>query len=430
MRRAVLVSLLFVFSCHPSPTETAARIAPILAAAAPSPPEEPPRSPERLAQLLAEYDRADEAARGQMRASIDRVAAQRDAHVSRLYWYTDLEEAKAEARRSGRPILSLRLLGRLDEELSCANSRFFRIALYSNEKVSRMLRETYVLHWSSERPAPLVTLDLGDGRVVTRTITGNSAHYVLDSRGRVVDALPGLFGPQQFEQLLRASLDLARSSGAMTDEEMTKAVTKHHRQELWRATVAWRKHVGATFQGYTDYRTEMQLPSPVKLGAPHPLWGSLPAATVNMLTASKGQTEAAVLSLLQPEVRTSADFEAWQQLAATFPKEHLDAQSLALVRAKAPRDWSLADAPAAEGDRLAKIVAAFEKRMREDGVRSEFIFHGAVHARFARTPSLDFASTNEWLYARVFMTSRKDAWLGLVPTDALSGIADDGLVVR
>jgi hypothetical protein len=120
------------------------------------------------------------------RASLDAVAKQRDASASGLFWYTDLEAAKAEAARTGRHILSLRLLGNLDEEYSCANSRFFRTALYANAVVSDHLREHYVLHWKSVRPAPLVTIDMGDGRRIKRTITGNSIHYALDSDGTVL----------------------------------------------------------------------------------------------------------------------------------------------------------------------------------------------------------------------------------------------------
>src|SRR5215470_11739070 len=83
---------------------------------------------------------------GRWCSAVDRVAAQHDASVSGLYWHTDLEAAKREARAAGKPILSLRLLGRLDEELSCANSRFFRVALYANSEVSKILREHFILH--------------------------------------------------------------------------------------------------------------------------------------------------------------------------------------------------------------------------------------------------------------------------------------------
>jgi hypothetical protein len=131
-----------------------------------------------IADMRADRLALDDPRAATMRTMIDSVAKQRDAFASGLYWYTDLEAAKAEAARTGRHILSLRLLGNLDEEYSCANSRFFRTALYANTTVSGHLRDHYVLHWKSVRPAPLVTIDMGDGRRIKRTITGNSIHYV------------------------------------------------------------------------------------------------------------------------------------------------------------------------------------------------------------------------------------------------------------
>src|SRR5438105_1677090 len=105
-------------------------------------------------------------------AALDHVGAQYDNYASGLYWYTDLEKARAAAKASGRPILSLRLLGRLDEDLSCANSRFFRTTLYPTAAVNRLLKDRFILHWESVRHAPKVTIDFGDGRTIERTITG------------------------------------------------------------------------------------------------------------------------------------------------------------------------------------------------------------------------------------------------------------------
>src|SRR5688572_1153523 len=102
------------------------------------------------------------------RQALDLVCAQVDCHASRLYWHTDFEQARRAAERSGKPILTLRLLGRLDEELSCANSRFFRLILYSNAEVSKLLRERFILHWQTVRPVPKVTIDFGDGRKLER----------------------------------------------------------------------------------------------------------------------------------------------------------------------------------------------------------------------------------------------------------------------
>lgn len=119
-----------------------------------------------------------------LKDALDAVGQQRDCHASKLFWFTDIEQAKVTAKASGKPILSLRLLGKLDQEFSCANSRFFRTTLYANADVSGYLSDHFVLHWKSVRPVPKVTIDFGDGRKLERTITGNSIHYILDAEGR------------------------------------------------------------------------------------------------------------------------------------------------------------------------------------------------------------------------------------------------------
>jgi hypothetical protein len=163
---------------------------------------------------------------------LDAVCAQKDAHTSLLYWFTDLDAAVAEARRTKRPILSLRLLGRLDEELSCANSRFFRKSLYIDPAINRVLRERFVLHWQSVRPVPKVTIDFGNGKTLVKTLTGNSTHLVLDMHGRPVDALPGLFSAEVFAQLLARGYAIA-----VADRRHVPAL---HRRELERPVIARR----------------------------------------------------------------------------------------------------------------------------------------------------------------------------------------------
>src|SRR5688500_5457701 len=77
-----------------------------------------------LDALLVRYDREPNGpTKDQLAARIDAVAHQKYATVSRLYWHTDLALAKRAAREQGRPILHLRMLGKLDDDLSCANSR-------------------------------------------------------------------------------------------------------------------------------------------------------------------------------------------------------------------------------------------------------------------------------------------------------------------
>lgn len=71
-----------------------------------------------LQVLLQEYRKSPLATQKQQQMFdvIDRVAGQKHAVFSGLYWHTDLRAAKKVAAQEGKPILLLRLLGRLDEE--------------------------------------------------------------------------------------------------------------------------------------------------------------------------------------------------------------------------------------------------------------------------------------------------------------------------
>src|SRR6185436_1587297 len=177
--------------------------------------------------------------------TLDRVCGVRDCADIRLFWYTDLETAKAAARAAGKPILSLRLMGRLDEELSCANSRFFRTVYYQDHEINQLLRERFVLHWRSVRPVPRVTIDFGDGTRLERTLTGNSIHYILDSRGRLIEALPGLSGPAAFRSALETAEQAARTAAGLEDAELVDWLTAHHRFQLEARSSAWSRDLAA-----------------------------------------------------------------------------------------------------------------------------------------------------------------------------------------
>ena len=173
-------------------------------------------------------------------AALDAVSMQKDAYASGLFWHTDFEKAKQAAEKEDKPILSLRLLGNLNEELSCANSRFFRAILYSNSTISQTLREKFVLHWQSVRPAPKVTIDFGDGRKIERTITGNSIHYIVDEDGNLLDALPGLYSPTRFNGWLAESEKNFQTWRKMSKQKRLYFPRYWHRQQLNSLDNTWR----------------------------------------------------------------------------------------------------------------------------------------------------------------------------------------------
>ena len=164
-----------------------------------------------------------------MESVFDRVCAQKDCRASRLFWHTDIEAAKRRSAEEKKPILALYMLGRLDEDHSCANSRFFRSVLYSNKKISDYLRETFVLFWHNQRDLPRSTIEFPDGRRIEQTRTGNSVHYVLDSNMRVIEVMPGLVSPLSFRAFLRNGENRFKQGHSLYEAE---ELGKHERNPI------------------------------------------------------------------------------------------------------------------------------------------------------------------------------------------------------
>lgn len=329
--------------------------------------------PEGLRRFLEQDEVLDDAA-------LDALCAQKDARHSLLYWFTDLDLACAEARRTGRPILSLHLLGRLDEELSCANSRFFRTTLYPHPQVSAELREHFVLHWHSVRPVPVVKVDFGNGRTLTRTITGNSAHLVLDSRGRPVDLIPGLHAPHAFLEALRFARTLAGQVVTLEQHARSSALAMAHSRKRTVQLESWARAVRMPRER-----------DPMVLERATLDWGKL-AGPVEL-----ANTPSAV-QLLERKMPTAREAGA---LAMTK------------LRVELP---------------ILKALSSLERVVAEDTGRNRHVLHRMVHEYFAQGGAeLDWRELSDWAYEVLFLMPPGDPWLGLAPEDAFSAIELGGL---
>jgi hypothetical protein len=364
--------------------------------------------PTALPPLLAQYDAmAPGPERDALALTIDTVAGQRYATVSRLYWYTDLGAAEAAAHAQGKPILSLRMLGRLDEDLSCANSRLFRSTLYANHDVAALLRDRFILHWSSERPVPQVTIDFGDGRKLERTVTGNSAHYVLDDTGRVLDVLPGLYSATAFTAELGASLELASRIRKLPVAKRADAVAEHQNQLAMRASQEW-------------------------------LASAPPVAIAQARTVTKAVIERRDLGRYARELDASAvpdDSERWfavgqamyGQNATTAAANVLDGASKQLVVALHTANGTVATTP----DELAAMLGRLQRSVIADTALNQLKLRPLIAKRIVETRGkLDFDSLNAWIYSEVFRTPASDRWLGLLPRTDFTGLPGDGVVTR
>ena len=344
------------------------------------------------------------------REALDRVCRQADCVWSGLYWYTDLDEARQAARATHRPILSLRLLGDLGDELSCANSRYFRTVLYPNREIAAYLREHFVLHWSSERPVPVVTIDFGDGRVLHRTITGNSIHYLLDETGRPLDALPGLYAPAPFLAQLRDMSWLYDQWSHLAPDAREAGLRGYHRVRSESAAASTRVDLPA---GKTETARGARLQQPAY------------AWEASRLALSKSIGEATMFSTISFGTKSPVpDIKPLLEgVAAGDDFAAIDESALGLIREKrAP----LHESP----ESLARAMESFRRSLAADTLQNEYTLRPLIHEIFREKPGLTFAELNDRVYAEVFRTPREDPWLGLRSDQTFTAIAAEGVEQR
>jgi len=405
----------------------------------------------QLDALLVRHDRQpDGPAKDTLAADIDAFAHQKYATVSRLYWHTTLASAKAAARDQGRPILHLRLLGQLDEELSCANSRLFRATLYANQDVSRFLRERFILYWSSERPVPRVTIDYGDGRTLERTTTGNSAHYILDENGHVLDVLPGLYAPTAFRRELEGSLALASRVRGTSADERARLLVDYHQQLVTAAErdserLAGTRWIPGLRQLLTQARVDNSLAAAQR-------------ATVSKIALELNDLRV-IAKGLAPEAWSADQIAMWSAagqvlygiggLNSTTPRQVRIAplDQLTMPRAELPPpprvldDASRAlvvrlhnDVPhelRGTPEHVDAMIARLEQTIVADTALNQLRLRPQIAREIVRRGGrTDFAALNGWIYAEVFRTPKQDAWLGLLPRNVFTGLPGDGVVIR
>ena len=381
--------------------------------------------PAGLEAFVKAHGKALESPTPAVAAAIDAIGMQKDNFASRLYWYTDLDLAKAAASVSGKPILSLRLLGNLDEDLSCANSRFFRTALYADPEISKLLRESFVLHWRSVRPVPKITIEMGDGRKLVRTVTGNSIHYVLEPGGTLIDGIPGLYGSKAFSRQLRNALEVyARFANPPFLRNQFVRIWNFHRMRLGEIQAAWEEDlrgIGATAMPALTAEPASDTPT---------------ANDAAPLAVSKARVEAPVLAAYSDKslsrLEQSSNEDAWGRIASLHLDEaKLSPASEALIRRKTPtlKEAELTtEAKRLAEDPLARLIANFERSISEDTVRNEYLFHSKIYRWLLESPHSDVEDFNERVYAELFLTHGSDPWLGLLPADTYAALDGCGVV--
>ncbi|HKG61499.1 MAG TPA: hypothetical protein VKB05_17195 [Pyrinomonadaceae bacterium] len=343
-------------------------------------------------------------------AALDAVAQQKNSYIAGLYWYTDLDSAKKASKALGKPILSLRLLGKLTDEFSCANSRFFRTVLYPNEEVSTLLHDRFVLHWQSVRPVPTVTIDFGDGRKLERTLTGNSIHYVLDSDAHPLDALPGLYGPKAFVRGLLDAERLFKSLAGKNDLDRNLTRQIYYGDQHKKISAAW-------------------LSDTMKIGGQAPKGFMIvkgrsgDALSIAPLAVTKAITETSILramNMATDELGKITDEAAWKKIAQLHPTDaELDNRSISLIRRQNPTITE---------DDLTHLTPKFQELVALDTVRNEYLMHTKLYVWLLNDPvSNDVEKLNTKVYDSLFLTPSSDPWLGLFSPEIYTALDNGGI---
>jgi hypothetical protein len=74
--------------------------------------------------------------------------------------------------------------------------------LFSSAELAQYINDRFEPVWESVRPVPMLTIDFGNGKTVTRTLHGNIATYLCDREGNVLDIVPGIYTPDGYRQRL------------------------------------------------------------------------------------------------------------------------------------------------------------------------------------------------------------------------------------
>jgi hypothetical protein len=357
-----------------------------------------------LVRLLRERSATNDKARWE--AVLDQVARQRHAWASGLFWFTDLDAAKARAQKEHKPIVSLRLLGDLDELLSCANSRFFRALLYPDPAIAQALHDGFILHWESVRKAPRIRIDFGNGKVLERTVTGNSLHFMLDWNGHAVDAFPGLASAAAFKAWLDEVGPAARAVGVLAGTARTDHLTALHEGWLGRRVHRWATALNAL--GVKVFPLSEYVPG---------------IATVKRLAALTTEAVLARMALSKAATFKGFDAAVREVIARDLGRPSarmaapLAVSKMAIERPMLPF--------------VDNVTDGLGKTLMKDEVQNDLVLHAKIHAIFLklleareadRGRPVPLAEMTSTIYADAFLTPLDDPFMGLAPPDVFTAI--------
>jgi hypothetical protein len=104
--------------------------------------------------------------------------------------------------------------------------------LFSQKPVADFINQSFEPVWESVRPVPIVRIDFGDGKVLTRTLHGNILTSICTSEGLVVDALPGIYQESEYRKQISWLCAVAKNAQAAPAARRDLLVRAYHRGQV------------------------------------------------------------------------------------------------------------------------------------------------------------------------------------------------------
>ncbi len=95
----------------------------------------------------------------------------------------------------------------------------------SDPEVIKLLSTEVIPVWESVGPVPKVTIELGNGRKLERTLGGNIITYIVSADGAVYDAYPGVYTPWDYLTEIQKTLNFVKQT-----PEPSKIISWHRDQ--------------------------------------------------------------------------------------------------------------------------------------------------------------------------------------------------------
>lgn len=221
--------------------------------------------------------------------------------------------------------------------------------LFSSDTVAKAIQTQFEPVWVSVRDVPVVTIDFGKGRTITRTLNGNVATYALAADGTVLDILPGIYQPEEYTKQLNQMALLNRYvHDDMTGALLEKRLIEYHAKQAEQIKAG--KEPGVIVMNSMAAVSKVRIENPLKL------------------------------------VISGKD--------ATIPVKHTDRsiQSRDPSAAATLRSW---------------------QELTDDTVINETMHRKVIHERLAELKRAKTVDITKWLYKTVLHADLDDPYLGL-----------------